>query len=826
MSERKVNLKDVFPIHSIEDGYIVSKTGDVSIAYELELPPIFTVSDSKYSQLLSVWTKALRVLPYPCIVHKQDFYYTDHYKAEHKSGEDFFDEAYQKHFNGRIFLNHKCFVYFTRTSKNRISSSGLGSFLFKRGGVFPKTEKDEIEKFIEGVDQAISIINDSKLLSFRRLDNDDLVGSKNTDVGLFDRLFMCGEDCLGDVYFGEKLEEKMRIGDNLLSIHSVSELSYLPDEVDLQKPYSRYCTEESEMMISFMSPVGISLRYPHIYNQYVFLSDPNDHKSYLEKKQKQLTAMAQLSPENAVNAELCADFLYDIRATGALPVEAHANIITWASTTAELKAINEQVVSSLSNADVRCKRVGLDIPTLFWASIPGNAGDLPHEELFRTGLEQALCFFVFETNYRTSKSNFYINLSDRLTGIPVKVDISDEPMRNGTILNMNKFILGPSGSGKSFFTNHLVRQYYEKDAHVLLVDVGHSYENLCHYINEKTNGEDGIYYTYKEDEPISFNPFYTENGVYDLYKRNSLYAIISFLWLGSRIPTQTEHNLLKQSIIKYIKKIRLDGSEANFNGYYRYMRSEFRSELKEKEIKVKTSDFDLDNFLTTLEVYYEGGEYDYLLNAKENIDLLNKRFVVFEIDAIKGDPILFPLTTIIIMDAYLNKIKKLDGRKVLVIEEAWKAIMSDTFAVYIKEVYKTVRKHGGEAIVVTQELDDLLGSDIVKESIITQSDCVILLDMKDYHARFEQIQAFLGLSDHECQQIFSINVANDYSGRNLFREVFISLGGKVSTVYAVEVSTEEALAFSTTAHVKSELLKLQAKGLSVVESIQKYMSDK
>ena len=155
-----------------------------------------------------------------------------------------------------------------------------------------------------------------------------------------------------------------------------------------------------------------------------------------------------------------------------------------------------------------------------------------------------------------------------------------------------------------------------------------------------------------------------------------------------------------------------------------------------------------------LEPYYRGGEYDFLLNSDKQLDLLTKRFIVFEIDQIKDHPILFPVTTIIIMELFINKMRRLKGiRKMVVIEEAWKAIASANMADYIRYLYKTVRKFYGEAVVVTQEVEDIISSPIVKESIINNSDCKILLDQRKYLNKFDQIQTLLGLTDKEKGQI-------------------------------------------------------------------------
>ena len=468
----------------------------------------------------------------------------------------------------------------------------------------------------------------------------------------------------------------------------------------------------------------------------------------------------------------------------------------------------------------------VDTPTLFWAAIPGNAADFPAEESFYTFIEQAVCFFSEETNYRNSPSPFGIKMVDRLTGKPLHLDISDLPMKKGIITNRNKFVLGPSGSGKSFFMNHLVRQYYEQGAHVVLVDTGNSYQGLCEMINKKTKGDDGIYFTYTEDKPISFNPFYTDDFVYDVEKKDSIKTLLLTLWKSEDDKiTKTESGELGSAVTAYIDRIKADRNiTPNFNTFYEFMRDDYRNELESRAIKVGKDDFNIDNFLTTLRQYYSGGRYDFLLNSRENIDLLGKRFIVFEIDAIKENRELFPVVTIIIMEAFINKMRRLKGiRKQLIVEEAWKALSSPSMSEYLKYLYKTVRKYFGEAIVVTQEVDDIISSPVVKEAIINNSDCKILLDQRKYMNKFDSIQNLLGLTDKERGQILSINMANNPS--RLYKEVWIGLGGTQSAVYATEVSAEEYLTFTTEETEKMEVLALADK-LGSIELAIKQLADK
>jgi conjugation system TraG family ATPase len=315
--------------------------------------------------------------------------------------------------------------------------------------------------------------------------------------------------------------------------------------------------------------------------------------------------------------------------------------MAWSEDKEELSRIKNDVGSQLALMECKPRHNTVDTPTLFWAGIPGNQGDFPSEESFFTFIEQALCFFVEETNYKSSPSPFGIKMVDRVTGKPLHVDISDLPMKKGIITNRNKFVLGPSGSGKSFFMNHMVRQYWEQGTHVVLVDTGNSYQGLCEMIRSKTKGEDGIYFTYTEEKPISFNPFYTDDNQFDVEKKDSLKTLLLTLWKSDDDKiTKTESGELGSAVDEYIKKIQHDLSILpSFNTFYEFMKYEYKAELESREIEVGKEEFNINNFLTTLRQYYRGGRFDFLLNSDKELDLLNKRFIVFEIDQIKGAPV-------------------------------------------------------------------------------------------------------------------------------------------------------------------------------------------
>ncbi|MFW2475494.1 MAG: TraG family conjugative transposon ATPase [Sediminibacterium sp.] len=542
----------------------------------------------------------------------------------------------------------------------------------------------------------------------------------------------------------------------------------------------------------------------HIYNQYIFIDDAQKTIQKLESKRLRLQSLSAYSRENAISRDATNDFLNEAIGQQRLPVKAHFNVLVWSNEKDNLKDLKNLVSSALAQMDAVPKQELDGAPQIFWAGIPGNEADFPMNDTFDTFAEQACCFLNLESNYRSSISPCGIRLGDRLSGKPVHVDISDEPMKKGICTNRNKFILGPSGSGKSFFTNHMVRSYYEQGTHIVLVDVGHSYKGLCDMVK-------GYYFTYDEKNPIRFNPFFIGEGdTLDTEKKESIKTLLLALWKkDNETFNRSEYVALSNALQLYYEKLDKNSELFPcFNSFYEFLQNDFVEVLKTD--KVKEKDFDVSNFLYVLRPYYKGGEFDYLLNATENLELLKERFIVFELDNIKDHPILFPVVTIIIMEVFISKMRKLKGiRKMILIEEAWKAIAKEGMAEYIKYLFKTVRKFFGEAIVVTQEVEDIISSPVVKQAIINNSDCKILLDQSKYQNKFDLIQELLGLTEKEKALILSINKANDPSKK--YKEVFISLGGVLSKVYRTEVSMEEYLAYTTEETEKVKLQQYAAK---------------
>jgi conjugation system TraG family ATPase len=798
-------LDDILPIMDVEHDCILSKQGDMTIVFRADLPEIFTLSDQEYEAFHQAWIKAIKLLPKYCVFHKQDWFLESNHKPDFiKDDMSFLSRASERFFNERPFLTHSCYIMLTKKPEGRKTATSLFSSLLRKSLAPEETLKPQLlQDFLDSAGQFKRIMEDSGFVKLARLREKEL-WSHSRKIGLIEQYCYLSEPndsfFIADIIF----DEALRVGDKYCQLYMLGDAVDLPALCGSRINYDKYSTDKTKFSVGFASTLGQLLPCNHIYNQYLFIEDAQKTIQKLESKRLRLQSLSAYSRENMIARDATNDFLNEAISQQRLPVKGHFNVLVWTDNKDELKDLKNRVSSALAQMDAVAKQETIGAPQIFWAGIPGNAADFPMNDTFDTFAEQAACFLNMETGYRSSLSPIGIRLGDRLTGKPVHVDISDEPMKMGICTNRNKFILGPSGSGKSFFTNHMVRSYYEQGTHIVLVDVGHSYRGLCDMVK-------GYYFTYSEDNPIRFNPFYIGEGdSLDTEKKESIKTLLLALWKkDDEAFKRSEYVALSNAIggyYDYLKKH--ETCFPCFNSFYAFLRDEYTQVLEGDRVKEK--DFDIDNFLYVLRPYYEGGEFDYLLNATENLNLLQERFIVFELDNIKDHPILFPVVTIIIMEVFINKMRKMKGiRKMILIEEAWKALMKEGFAEYIKYLFKTVRKFFGEAIVVTQEVEDIISSPVVKQAIINNSDCKILLDQSKYQNKFEQIQELLGLTEKEKALVLSVNKSNDPTKK--YKEVFISLGGMLSKVYRTEVSLEEYLAYTTEQTEKVKLMEYAAK---------------
>jgi conjugation system TraG family ATPase len=547
-----------------------------------------------------------------------------------------------------------------------------------------------------------------------------------------------------------------------------------------------------------------------VYHQAIEIPNQTVTLRKLEQKKKRHSGIPD--PANQLCVEDIDLLLNDVARENQLLVNCHFNILVAAADGLLDKAANF-IESSLFQLGIIPSKNAYNQLELFRSVLPGNAVELRPYDWFLTTGDAAGCFFFKESLPRDEASDFLIRFTDR-QGIPVGMDPADLPMRTGRINNRNKFVLGPSGSGKSFFMNALIEQYMLYNMDIVIVDTGHSYSGLCSYYN-------GKYITYTEKSPITMNPFRITEQEYNIEKKDFLCTLIGVAWKGAEGTfSPVERDVIANVISAYYSKFFAEQGELRFDTFYEFALITIPEIKAEEKIL-----FDIDEFRYVLKKFYKGGEFETMLNKDTDKSLFTERFIVYEIDSIKEHKILFPLVTLSIMDVFIQKMRYRSGRrKALVVEEAWKAIASPLMAGYLLYLYKTVRKFWGEAIVVTQELGDIIGNTVVKDSIINNSDTICLLDQTKFRDNYNDIAALLSISETERRKIFTINQLDNTEGRGRFKEVYIRRGS-AGEVYGVEVALEQYLAYTTEKPEKSAVESYTGRYGSYQEGLDAFVAD-
>ena len=570
-------------------------------------------------------------------------------------------------------------------------------------------------------------------------------------------------------------DECISMGNKRCKVYSLVDVDCinLPSVI---RPYTNIEVNNTSMPVDLVSIVdNIPLAETVIYNQMIFMPNQKRELSLLDKKKNRHASMP--NPSNLIAVEDIKKVQDVIARENKQLVYAHFNIVVSLPIDEDIQKCTNHLENSFGRMGIHISKRAYNQLELFVNSFPGNCyGMNPDYDRFLTLSDAATCLMYKEHIQHSEDTPLKVYYTDR-QGVPVAIDISGKEGKNKITDNSNFFILGPSGSGKSFFTNSMVRQLWEQNTDIVLVDTGNSYEGLCDYVN-------GKYISYTEEHPITMNPFAINREELNIEKIGFLKNLIMLIWKGTNGKiTKTEDHLIEDVITEYYDAhFRLGKvKELSFNTFYEYSTKRIPEIVRDNNLE----GIDLATYNYLLKDFYKGGNHELTLNENLDTALFDETFIVFEIDSIKDDPLLFPLVTLIIMDVFIQKMRIKKNRKVLVIEEAWKAIASPMMAEYIKYLYKTARKFWASVGVVTQEIQDIVGSPIVKEAIINNSDVIMLLDQSKFKERFDEIKAILGLTEVDCRKIFTINRLENKEGRSFFREVFIRRGQNAA-VFGVE----------------------------------------
>lgn len=794
--KRKKIFQDIY--FSVEDvdgiGVLYTKTGEYSAILKIENPvQKYSANIDSYYEFTNLLTALAQTLGEGYAIHKQDVFIRKKFHDETNDNHEFLSESYFRYFTGRTYTDAQTYLIITQENKK----SRLFSFDSKKW-------RDFLVKIRKVKDQ----LKDSGV------DSTYLDGA--TARNYVDRYFsMNFTDKIVSMTNFKVDDESISMGNKRCKIYSLVDVDCI-NLPGIIRPYTNIEVNSTSMPVDLVSIVdNIPTAETVIYNQMLFMPNQKRELSLLDKKKNRHASMP--NPSNLIAVEDIKKVQEVIARENKQLVYAHFNLVVSVPIDEDIQKCTNHLENSFGRMGIHISKRAYNQLELFVNSFPGNCyGMNPDYDRFLTLSDAATCLMYKEHIQHSEDTPLKVYYTDR-QGVPVAIDISGKEGKNKITDNSNFFILGPSGSGKSFFTNSMVRQLWEQNTDIVLVDTGNSYEGLCDYVN-------GKYISYTEEHPITMNPFAIKREELNIEKIGFLKNLIMLIWKGTngRI-TKTEDHLIEDVITEYYDAYFRTGKvkELSFNTFYEYSTQRIPEIVRDNNLE----GIDLATYNYLLKDFYKGGNHELTLNENLDTALFDETFIVFEIDSIKDDPLLFPLVTLIIMDVFIQKMRIKKNRKVLVIEEAWKAIASPMMAEYIKYLYKTARKFWASVGVVTQEIQDIVGSPIVKEAIINNSDVIMLLDQSKFKERFDEIKAILGLTDVDCRKIFTINRLENKEGRSFFREVFIRRGQNAA-VFGVEEPHECYMTY-TTERAEKEALKLYKRELqcSHQKAIEAYCRD-
>ena len=834
---------------SVEDtdgvGVLYTKTGEYSAVLKIENPvQKYSADIDSYYDFTHLFSALVQTLGEGYALHKQDIFVRKQFANEPEHNQEFLSSSYFRYFNGRPYTDSLCYLTITQEAKK----SRLFSYDSKKWRDF-LVKIYKVRDLLRDSGVQVKFLNKAEASEY--VDRYFAMNFKDRTVSM--------TNVKAD-------DETVSMGDKRCKVYSLVDVdcAALPS---LIRPYTNIEVNNTEMPVDLVSVVdNIPNAETVVYNQIIFLPSQKRELALLDKKKNRHASIP--NPSNQMAVEDIKQVQDVIARESKLLVYTHFNMVVGVPADTELQKCTNHLENAFGRMGIHISKRAYNQLELFVSSFPGNCYSLNEEyDRFLTLSDAAVCLMYKERVQHSEETPLKVYYTDR-QGVPVAIDITGKEGKNKLTDNSNFFCLGPSGSGKSFHMNSVVRQLHEQGTDVVMVDTGNSYEGLCEYFG-------GKYISYTEERPITMNPFRINREEMNVEKTGFLKNLVLLIWKGTQgTVTKTEDRLIEHVITEYYdayfngfegftpqqredlrkslviddrnssekrhesereRAVRIEGiideiegrrkelkvEELSFNSFYEYSVQRIPDICEENRI----TGIDLSTYRYMMKDFYLGGNHEKTLNENMDSSLFDETFVVFEIDSIKDDPLLFPLVTLIIMDVFLQKMRIKKNRKVLVIEEAWKAIASPLMAEYIKFMYKTARKFWASVGVVTQEIQDIIGSEIVKEAIINNSDVVMLLDQSKFKERFDTIKTILGLTDVDCKKIFTINRLENKEGRSFFREVFIRRG-TTSGVYGVEEPRECYMTY-TTERAEKEALKLYKRELqcSHQEAIEAYCRD-
>lgn len=744
-----INFKSFFPILNIDDDMIISKSGAISLAFKLVLPEVFSLDKENLNYISNIISNGLENLPVGTIVQKQDYFFKENSTLPVTDSTRYLPKSDNKFFYESPILRHECYLIlsFSQSINNKTS-----------------LKEKEMEHFIKCSNSFVNKLNLSEFFNIKQLKEEGIIDLLKSYFSLSN-----SSSLYEDEDYEISFDKEFRVKDNFVKIFSMSNCSDLPQSFSRVKKEMSYSTDRTDFFIPFTHNYVFSISCNHLYNQVVFIENTDAVKKAIEIKSNKFKGLRSLSRFNKLSNETLDEFLDEGEKNKTHYAKVNFSMFFWDSQYNVLEENIDLARKEFQKSKIRLNYLTASSKDFYRANCPGNCSNIDPIHQFILPTDAISTFINFETT--ATKSTNGVLFSDILHEEPVRVDLWDSPLKKGLIVNRNRLIFGPSGTGKSFLVNHIVSQYFEQGHHVIIMDIGNSYKKLCLLVG-------GYYFEYEEENPLKFNPFNFEK--YSVEKKEFLVSLLLFLWKGSdNKPSREEKNVLSKYLDSYFQKIENDNAvKPCFNTFYDH--------VVESNVGGGDLFFDKNSFVFSTIDFYKGGDYDFVLNAEDRMDFLHKRFIVFELDNIKDHPILFPLIIMLLIETTMDKIRNLPGvKKSVFIDECWKPLSQGEMVGFIKYLYKTIRKFYGEIAIATQDIDDIINTD-AGPAMINNTDTFLLLSHKKKLSLKDKFSKYLSFTESDVSKLYATDK----------RQVFIKMGS-YSNVYKVKVSPQRYACYTS-----------------------------
>ena len=608
--KRKKIFQDIY--FSVEDvdgiGVLYTKTGEYSAILKMENPvQKYSANIDSYYEFNHLVTALAQTLGEGYAIHKQDVFVSKQFHDESNDNHEFLSESYFKYFNGRSYTDSKTYLIITQENKkSRIfsfDSKKWRDFVVKIRKVKDQLKDSGVEaSYLDG-NTAREYVDRYFSMNF----NDKVVSMTNFKVD----------------------EESICMGNKRCKVYSLVDVDCVSTP-SIVRPFTNIEVNNVSMPVDMVSLVdSIPSADVVVYNQMFFIPNQKRELSLLDKKKNRHASMP--NPSNQIAVEDIKKVQDVIARENKQLVYAHFNLVVGVPIDADIQKCTNHLENSFGRLGIHISKRAYNQLELFVNSFPGNCYSTnPEYDRFLTLSDAAACLMYKERIQHSEETPLKIYYTDR-QGVPVAIDISGKEGKNKITDNSNFFCLGPSGSGKSFHMNSVVRQMWEQNTDVVMVDTGNSYEGLCEYVG-------GKYISYTDEHPITMNPFAIKREELNIEKIGFLKNLVMLIWKGTQGEvTKTEDRLIEQVITEYFDEYFMKKQIENlsFNTFYEYSKVRIPQIIKENNL----AGIDLASYNYLLKDFYKGGSHELTLNENLDTKLFDETFIVFEIDSIKGAPV-------------------------------------------------------------------------------------------------------------------------------------------------------------------------------------------